>query len=219
MIQGLQMAGQNPTRKAFIDGLHTVTNYDANGLLTRRTSPWSLFGQAPQTDIVYFVQLQGSKFVPVPANGKPSCGDPRPELEPAVRSWTAPPDVRLRHPALQSPGNFPGAAGPRKGRDRGRIMTHQPMTGIKMVKVAQFTFTPAAGAVLADWGADVIKIEHAVTGDAQRGLAGRRRRGDRVVPTIDGAPQPRQAEHRIGTGNPGWARDPDGPGARTPTCS
>lgn len=47
---------------------------------------------------------------------------------------------------------------------------HQPMKGIKMVEVAQFTFTPAAGAVLTDWGADVIKIEHAVMGDAQRGL-------------------------------------------------
>jgi crotonobetainyl-CoA:carnitine CoA-transferase CaiB-like acyl-CoA transferase len=29
---------------------------------------------------------------------------------------------------------------------------------------------PAAGAVLADWGADVIKIEHPRTGDSQRGL-------------------------------------------------
>jgi crotonobetainyl-CoA:carnitine CoA-transferase CaiB-like acyl-CoA transferase len=46
----------------------------------------------------------------------------------------------------------------------------QPMQGVKMVEVAQFTFTPAAGAVLSDWGADVIKVEHAVTGDAQRGL-------------------------------------------------
>jgi crotonobetainyl-CoA:carnitine CoA-transferase CaiB-like acyl-CoA transferase len=44
------------------------------------------------------------------------------------------------------------------------------MKGVKMVEVAQFTFTPSAGAVLADWGADVIKIEHAVMGDAQRGL-------------------------------------------------
>ena len=44
------------------------------------------------------------------------------------------------------------------------------MKGVKMVEVAQFTFTPAAGAVLTDWGADVIKVEHAVTGDAQRGL-------------------------------------------------
>ncbi|MGE9809461.1 CaiB/BaiF CoA transferase family protein [Janibacter sp. G1551] len=46
----------------------------------------------------------------------------------------------------------------------------RPMEGIKVVEVAQFTFVPAAGAVLADWGADVIKVEHAETGDAQRGL-------------------------------------------------
>jgi crotonobetainyl-CoA:carnitine CoA-transferase CaiB-like acyl-CoA transferase len=46
----------------------------------------------------------------------------------------------------------------------------QPMLGVKVVEVAQFTFTPSAGAVLADWGADVIKVEHAVTGDAQRGI-------------------------------------------------
>ncbi len=49
-------------------------------------------------------------------------------------------------------------------------MTYQPMRGVKILEVAQFTFTPSAGAVLADWGADVIKVEHAVTGDAQRGL-------------------------------------------------
>jgi crotonobetainyl-CoA:carnitine CoA-transferase CaiB-like acyl-CoA transferase len=46
----------------------------------------------------------------------------------------------------------------------------QPMSGVRILEVAQFTFTPAAGAVLADWGADVIKVEHAVTGDSQRGL-------------------------------------------------
>lgn len=49
-------------------------------------------------------------------------------------------------------------------------MALQPMKGVKVVEVAQFTFTPSAGAVLADWGADVIKVEHAVTGDAQRGI-------------------------------------------------
>ncbi|MBL7492399.1 CoA transferase [Frankia sp. AgB1.9] len=47
---------------------------------------------------------------------------------------------------------------------------HQPMAGVKMVEVAQFTFTPAAGGVLAEWGADVIKVEHAERGDAQRGM-------------------------------------------------
>jgi crotonobetainyl-CoA:carnitine CoA-transferase CaiB-like acyl-CoA transferase len=44
------------------------------------------------------------------------------------------------------------------------------MEGIKVLEVAQFTFVPAAGAVLADWGADVIKIEHPVRGDTQRGF-------------------------------------------------
>jgi crotonobetainyl-CoA:carnitine CoA-transferase CaiB-like acyl-CoA transferase len=47
---------------------------------------------------------------------------------------------------------------------------HQPLTGIKMVEVAQFTFTPAAGGVLTEWGAEVIKVEHSEMGDAQRGM-------------------------------------------------
>jgi crotonobetainyl-CoA:carnitine CoA-transferase CaiB-like acyl-CoA transferase len=42
--------------------------------------------------------------------------------------------------------------------------------GLKVVEVASWTFVPTAGAVLADWGADVIKIEHPETGDPQRGL-------------------------------------------------
>src|SRR6202044_3802777 len=44
------------------------------------------------------------------------------------------------------------------------------MKGIRILEVAQFTFVPAAGAILADWGADVIKVEHPVRGDAQRGF-------------------------------------------------
>jgi crotonobetainyl-CoA:carnitine CoA-transferase CaiB-like acyl-CoA transferase len=46
----------------------------------------------------------------------------------------------------------------------------QVMKGVRVLEVAQFTFVPAAGAVLTDWGADVIKIEHPVRGDAQRGI-------------------------------------------------
>ena len=45
-----------------------------------------------------------------------------------------------------------------------------PLEGIKVLEVAQWWFVPSAGAVLADWGADVIKIEHPETGDPQRGL-------------------------------------------------
>lgn len=47
---------------------------------------------------------------------------------------------------------------------------HLPMKGVRVLEVAQWTYVPAAGAVLADWGADVIKIEHPVSGDAQRGI-------------------------------------------------
>jgi len=49
-------------------------------------------------------------------------------------------------------------------------MFMKPMEGIRVVEVATWTFVPAAGAVLAEWGADVIKIEHPEGGDPQRGL-------------------------------------------------
>ncbi|HWE53899.1 MAG TPA: CaiB/BaiF CoA-transferase family protein [Acidimicrobiales bacterium] len=44
------------------------------------------------------------------------------------------------------------------------------MQGVRVLEVAAWTFVPAAGAVLADWGADVIKIEHPNGGDPQRAL-------------------------------------------------
>ena len=44
------------------------------------------------------------------------------------------------------------------------------MKGVRVLEVAQFIFVPCAGAVLADWGADVIKVEHPVRGDTQRGM-------------------------------------------------
>jgi crotonobetainyl-CoA:carnitine CoA-transferase CaiB-like acyl-CoA transferase len=44
------------------------------------------------------------------------------------------------------------------------------LEGVRVVEVAQWWFVPAAGAVLADWGADVLKVEHPVSGDPQRGL-------------------------------------------------
>ncbi|GAB3028462.1 CoA transferase [Mycobacterium bourgelatii] len=46
----------------------------------------------------------------------------------------------------------------------------QVMAGFRVLEVAQFTFVPAAGAILADWGADVIKVEHPLRGDTQRGF-------------------------------------------------
>jgi crotonobetainyl-CoA:carnitine CoA-transferase CaiB-like acyl-CoA transferase len=44
------------------------------------------------------------------------------------------------------------------------------LAGIRVVEVASWTFVPISGAVLAEWGADVIKVEHPASGDPQRGL-------------------------------------------------
>jgi crotonobetainyl-CoA:carnitine CoA-transferase CaiB-like acyl-CoA transferase len=45
------------------------------------------------------------------------------------------------------------------------------LEGVRILEVAEHTFVPAASAVLADLGADVIKVEHVERGDAMRGLA------------------------------------------------
>ena len=42
--------------------------------------------------------------------------------------------------------------------------------GVRVLELAQWVFVPAAGAVLADEGADVVKIENPATGDPYRGL-------------------------------------------------
>jgi crotonobetainyl-CoA:carnitine CoA-transferase CaiB-like acyl-CoA transferase len=44
-----------------------------------------------------------------------------------------------------------------------------PLDGIRVVEVASWMFVPAGGSVLADWGADVVKVEPP-GGDPQRGL-------------------------------------------------
>lgn len=46
----------------------------------------------------------------------------------------------------------------------------KPLEGVKVLEVAMWGFVPSGAAVLADWGADVVKVEHSVTGDPQRGL-------------------------------------------------
>src|SRR5215207_1161442 len=54
------------------------------------------------------------------------------------------------------------------------------LNGVRVLEVAEHTFVPAASALLSDWGAEVIKIEHVERGDAMRGLAST---GVGVVPT------------------------------------
>lgn len=45
------------------------------------------------------------------------------------------------------------------------------MKGMRVIEVAEHALVPAAAALLADWGAHVIKIEPVETGDASRGIA------------------------------------------------
>lgn len=42
------------------------------------------------------------------------------------------------------------------------------LKGIRVLEVAEYVMVPAAAAVLSDWGADVIKVEHAERGDMVR---------------------------------------------------
>jgi crotonobetainyl-CoA:carnitine CoA-transferase CaiB-like acyl-CoA transferase len=46
-----------------------------------------------------------------------------------------------------------------------------PLQGLKVVELGIWVAAPAAGAVLADWGADVVKLENPEGGDPLRGLA------------------------------------------------
>ena len=45
------------------------------------------------------------------------------------------------------------------------------MEGVRILEVAEHAFVPVASAILADWGAEVVKVEHPERGDAMRGLA------------------------------------------------
>jgi crotonobetainyl-CoA:carnitine CoA-transferase CaiB-like acyl-CoA transferase len=46
-----------------------------------------------------------------------------------------------------------------------------PLDGVRVLEVAIYAFVPSATAVLADWGADVLKVEHPVMGDPGRSTA------------------------------------------------
>jgi crotonobetainyl-CoA:carnitine CoA-transferase CaiB-like acyl-CoA transferase len=45
----------------------------------------------------------------------------------------------------------------------------QAFSGVRVVELAQWVFVPVAGALLADWGAEIIRIDRP-EGDPYRGL-------------------------------------------------
>ena len=62
------------------------------------------------------------------------------------------------------------------------------MQGVRVIEVAEHTFVPAAGMILADWGADVIKVERTVGGgDAARSMRVIQRPGLRANPFFEAA--------------------------------
>lgn len=54
--------------------------------------------------------------------------------------------------------------------EEGNLMT-APLAGVSVLEVAIYAFGPSAAAILGDWGADVVKIEHPVGGDPGRNTA------------------------------------------------
>jgi formyl-CoA transferase len=61
------------------------------------------------------------------------------------------------------------------------------MQGVRVIEVAEHTFVPAAAMILADWGADVIKVERADGGDAARHMRVVQRPGLRANPFFEAA--------------------------------
>ena len=51
-------------------------------------------------------------------------------------------------------------------------MSATPLTGLKVLELSHTVMGPTAGLVLAELGADVIKVEPAPKGDHTRGLGG-----------------------------------------------
>lgn len=59
---------------------------------------------------------------------------------------------------------------PRRVAEAARRDVTGPLAGVRIVEVATHVFVPMAGAVLAEWGASVVKVEPPATGDPYRGL-------------------------------------------------
>ena len=71
MIEGLSVAGQNPTRQSLINNMLKVSDWN-DGLQASPVS-WNHFGTAPQTLCEYMTKVEGDQFVTI-NNGKPYCG-------------------------------------------------------------------------------------------------------------------------------------------------
>ena len=102
-------------------------------------------------------------------------------------------------------------------RDVGRASMPGPLDGVKVVELGVWIAGPAAGGVLADWGADVVKIEPP-EGDPARAVRQDARRRPAVQPGLR-ARQPRQAQRRARPRDRRRQGRRARPARRAPTCS
>lgn len=70
-----------------------------------------------------------------------------------------------------------------------------PLAGIRVVELGSWVFVPSAAAVLAEWGADVVKIESSEGGDPMRGMVIRDKEGR---PRMDGVDRMNHNKRSVG---------------------
>ncbi|HET6873696.1 MAG TPA: ABC transporter substrate-binding protein [Acidimicrobiales bacterium] len=75
MIEGLKLAGPNPTRESFMSKLRAVKDYTLGGLAVTPVSFDYLTGNLPSTSCANFVKLEGNQFVAYPSDGSTICGN------------------------------------------------------------------------------------------------------------------------------------------------
>ncbi len=89
-----------------------------------------------------------------------------------------------------------------------------PLSGITVLDAATLFAGPLAATMLADFGADVIKIEHPTKGDPVRSHGPSK---DGVAAVVDDA-RPQQAHDRAQPRRRRRGRGDEAPGRRPPTC-
>jgi branched-chain amino acid transport system substrate-binding protein len=85
MIEGLKVAGENPTRQSFITNLRNVHDYTVSGLALSPID-MSTFGKSEAQTCQDYAQLEGNGFVDADPGGKPVCGTviPNSYVEPSL---------------------------------------------------------------------------------------------------------------------------------------
>jgi ABC-type branched-subunit amino acid transport system substrate-binding protein len=72
MIQGLEMAGKNPTRPGVIHALRSVKSYNGNGILAQKINFTNDFGKDLAKSCGWYMLAEKNGFVP--SSSKPFCG-------------------------------------------------------------------------------------------------------------------------------------------------